>query len=141
MNFKENKPIYLQVAGAIADAIVDGTYAEEGRIPSVRDFAVSLEVNANTVVHSYDYLQGNGIIFNRRGLGYFVAAGARDRILEMRRKAFIDEDIYSFFHTIDTLGITLREVETLYNNHHPANKKDEKDKLMDDDFHRKLGQR
>ena len=65
----------------IADDIVSGKYPENGRIPSVRDFAVALEVNANTVVHSYDYLQSNEIVYNRRGLGYFVTVGARNRIL------------------------------------------------------------
>jgi GntR family transcriptional regulator len=128
MNFKENKPIYLQVADAIADDIVSGKYPEDGRVPSVRDFAVEQEVNANTVVHSYDYLQTNEIVYNRRGLGYFVTAGARDRILEMRRKAFMDEDIRVFFHSIDTLGISLEDIETLYKkyqsekNHHENNK-------------------
>jgi DNA-binding transcriptional regulator YhcF (GntR family) len=128
MNFKENKPIYLQVADVIADDIVSGKYPENGRIPSVRDFAVALEVNANTVVHSYDYLQSNEIVYNRRGLGYFVTVGARNRILEIRRKAFLDEDIRIFFRSIDTLGISLNDIETLYNkyqsenNHHENNK-------------------
>src|SRR5574344_2806037 len=128
MNFKENEPIYLQVADAIADDIVNGKYVEDGRIPSVRDFAVALEVNANTVVHSYDYLQSNEIVYNRRGLGYFVTVGARNRILEIRRKAFLDEDIRIFFRSIDTLGISLNDIETLYNkyesenNHHENNK-------------------
>ena len=128
MNFKENKPIYLQVADVIADDIVSGKYPENGCIPSVRDFAVALEVNANTVVHSYDYLQSNEIVYNRRGLGYFVTVGARNRILEIRRKAFLDEDIRIFFRSIDTLGISLNDIETLYNkyqsenNHHENNK-------------------
>lgn len=128
MNFKENKPIYLQVADVIADDIVSGKYPENGRISSVRDFAVALEVNANTVVHSYDYLQSNEIVYNRRGLGYFVTVGARNRILEIRRKAFLDEDIRIFFRSIATLGISLNDIETLYNkyqsenNHHENNK-------------------
>ena len=128
MNFKENKPIYLQVADVIADDIVSGKYPENGRIPSVRDFAVALEVNANTVVHSYDYLQSNEIVYNRRGLGYFVTVDARNRILEIRRKAFLDEDIRIFFRSIATLGISLNDIETFYNkyqsenNHHENNK-------------------
>lgn len=128
MNFKENEPIYLQVADAIADDIVNGKYVEDGRIPSVRDFAVALEVNANTVVHSYDYLQTNEIIYNRRGLGFFVTLGARGRILEMRRKTFLDEDVNGFFRTIDTLGISLKDIESLYNKYQLKNKNHENNK-------------
>src|SRR5574344_1379279 len=128
MNFKESEPIYLQVADAIADDIVNGKYVEDGRIPSVRDFAVALEVNANTVVHSYDYLQTNEIIYNRRGLGFFVTLGARGRILEMRRKTFLDEDVNGFFRTIDTLGISLKDIESLYNKYQLKNKNHENNK-------------
>ena len=62
MNFKENKPIYLQIADRICDEILQGRYAENDRIPSVRDYAATVEVNANTVVRTYDYLQGQEII-------------------------------------------------------------------------------
>ena len=57
MNFKENKPIYLQIADRIMDEILCNVYREEERIPSVREYAATVEVNANTMVRSYDYLQ------------------------------------------------------------------------------------
>ena len=62
MKFKESKSIYLQIADRINDEILQGQYAEEGRIPSVREYAATVEVNANTVVRTYDYLQGQEII-------------------------------------------------------------------------------
>jgi DNA-binding transcriptional regulator YhcF (GntR family) len=77
MKFKESKSIYLQIADRINDEILQGQYAEEGRIPSVREYAATVEVNANTVVRTYDYLQGQEIIYNKRGIGYFVSAGAK----------------------------------------------------------------
>ena len=61
MKFKESKSIYLQIADRINDEILQGQYAEEGRIPSVREYAATVEVNANTVVRTYDYLQGQEI--------------------------------------------------------------------------------
>ena len=76
MTFKENKPIYLQIADRIMDEILQEVYEEEGRILSVREYAGIVEVNANTVVRTYDYLQSQGIIYNKRGLGYFVSTGA-----------------------------------------------------------------
>ena len=57
---------------------------EEERIPSVREYAATVEVNANTVVRTYDYLQGQEIIYNKRGIGYFVSAGAKDRIIALQ---------------------------------------------------------
>lgn len=79
MKFKESKSIYLQIADRICDEILQGQYTEEERIPSVREYAATVEVNANTVVRTYDYLQGQEIIHNKRGIGYFVSAGAKDR--------------------------------------------------------------
>ncbi len=68
MKFKESKSIYLQIADRICDEILQGQYMEEERIPSVREYAATVEVNANTVVRTYDYLQGQEIIYNKRGL-------------------------------------------------------------------------
>ena len=77
MKFKESKPIYLQIADRICDEILQGQYKEEERIPSVREYAATVEVNANTVVRSFDYLQNQEIIYNKRGLGYFVSQGSK----------------------------------------------------------------
>ena len=76
MNFKESKAIYLQIADRICDEILLGQFGEEERIPSVREYAAIVEVNANTVMRSFDYLQSQNIIYNKRGIGYFVAPGA-----------------------------------------------------------------
>ena len=73
MKFKESKSIYLQIADRICDEILQGQYTEEERILSVREYAATVEVNANTVVRTYDYLQGQEIIYNKRGIGYFVS--------------------------------------------------------------------
>ena len=70
MNFKESKAIYLQIADRICDEILLGQFGEEERIPSVREYAAIVEVNANTVMRSFDYLQSQNIIYNKRGIGY-----------------------------------------------------------------------
>ena len=62
MHFKESKAIYLQIADRICDEVLLGQYQEEERIPSVREYAAVVEVNANTVMRSYDYLQTQGVI-------------------------------------------------------------------------------
>ena len=76
MNFKESKAIYLQIADRICDEVLLGQYQEEERIPSVREYAAVVEVNANTVMRSYDYLQTQGVIYNKRGIGYFVSVAS-----------------------------------------------------------------
>ena len=114
MKFKESKPIYLQIADRICDEILQGKYKEEERIPSVREYASTVEVNANTVVRSFDYLQGQDIIYNKRGLGYFVHTGARERILELRKEVFLRDELPEFFRQIKTLDIPLKDVEKMY---------------------------
>ena len=114
MKFKESKSIYLQIADRICDEILQGKYKEEERIPSVREYAATVEVNANTVVRSFDYLQGQDIIYNKRGLGYFVASEGRERILELRKEVFMKEDLPEFFRQLMTLDIPIKEVEKMY---------------------------
>ena len=114
MNFKESKSIYLQIADRICDEILQGQYKEEERIPSVREYAAMVEVNANTVVRSFDYLQGQDIIYNKRGLGYFVAPGGRERILELRKAVFLRDELPEFFRQLEMLDIPLSAVEKIY---------------------------
>ncbi|MBE6275782.1 MAG: GntR family transcriptional regulator [Bacteroides sp.] len=114
MKFKESKSIYLQIADRICDEILQGKYREEERIPSVREYAAMVEVNANTVVRSYDYLQGQDIVYNKRGLGYFVIQGGRERILELRKEVFLKEELPDFFHKLKTLDIPMKEIERMY---------------------------
>lgn len=114
MNFKESRAIYLQIADRICDEVLLGQYREEERIPSVREYAAMVEVNANTAMRSYDYLQSQGIIYNKRGIGYFVSPGAGKLILSLRRDFFLKEEVDYFFKQMYTLGISAEEVAAMY---------------------------
>ena len=114
MNFKETKGIYLQIADRICDEVLLGIYNEDDRIPSVREYAALVEVNVNTMMRSYEYLQQQGVIYNKRGIGYFVAEGARKQILSMRRAYFMDEETDYFFKQLYLLDITPDEVSQMY---------------------------
>ena len=116
MNFKENKAIYLQIAERICDMILLGEYKEEERVPSVREYATIVEVNFNTVMRSFDHLQSSEIIFNRRGIGYFVAEGAGEKIRSMRKESFLQGEINDFFKQIYMLEISMQEIVEMYNN-------------------------
>ena len=114
MNFKESKPIYLQIADRICDEILQGRYAEGDRLPSVRDYAATVEVNPNTAMRSYDFLQSRAVIRMQRGIGYFVEQGAAGCIRAFRRETFMNEELYDFFRQARSIGITPEELVALY---------------------------
>ena len=115
MNFKENKAIYLQIAERICELILLGEYKEEERIPSVRDYAAMVEVNFNTVMRSFDHLQASGIIFNKRGIGYFVTVGAGEKIRSMRKANFLQHEVNDFFKQVCLLEIPINDIVDMYN--------------------------
>ena len=113
MKFKENQSIYLQIADRLCDEILIEKYQEEERIPSVREYAALVEVNVNTIVRTYEYLQGLEIIYTKRGLGYFVTPGAKDCILQLRRRHFLQEELPEFFKQLQLLDISIDEIKEL----------------------------
>ena len=114
MNFKENKAIYLQIAERICDEILLSNFKEEERIPSVREYAVFVEVNSNTVMRSFEHLQSQEIIYNKRGIGYFVSEGARKKILSIRKDFFLKNEVNDFFKQMYLLTIPMSEIERMY---------------------------
>lgn len=115
MDFSGNKPIYLQIADLIMQSILTGEIDEGERISSVRDFATEIEVNPNTVMRAYQYLQDEEIIFNKRGIGFFVAKKARVKSSQLTKNYFVENHLPEFFKVMDLLGMQFSEVEELYN--------------------------
>ncbi len=124
MEFQETQAIYQQVADYICEMILLGKWAEEERIPSVRELAMEFQVNPNTVNKSYSYLQDRNIIYNQRGIGYFVSNGARELTNELKRKEFVKNDLPHLFRSMAILGISLAEVKQEFERFH----RDEKEK-------------
>lgn len=124
MTFKENKPIYLQIADRIMDEILQHVYEEEGRILSVREYAGVVEVNANTVVRTYDYLQNQGIIYNKRGLGYFVSPGAAQKIVALRTETFLQQVLPDVFKEMYLLHIPMETLVEMYETYQKDRRKD-----------------
>lgn len=114
MQFNEQKSIYLQIADYICDKILDGTWPDGQRIPSIRDMAVQLEVNPNTVTRTYTMLLDEGTLQNKRGIGYFTGDDARRMVLEKRRNQFLEQDLPALFKTMMTLDIGVGQVGELY---------------------------
>ncbi|MBR1395790.1 MAG: GntR family transcriptional regulator [Prevotella sp.] len=114
MNFTNDKAIYIQMADRLCDEILSGAYKDDDRIPSVREYAVLLEVNTNTAVKAYDELSRANIIYNKRGLGYFVTPGAKKQILKERKREFMKQRLPELFRQMQLLGITLEDVKDAY---------------------------
>lgn len=114
MKFKEPKAIYLQIADRLCDEILLGHYAPEARIPSVREYAALVEVNNNTVMRSFEQLQNWGVIYNKRGLGYFVAPTAVEAIRRMRQEQFLGGDLPECFRMAHLLGFTPSRLAELF---------------------------
>ncbi len=110
MLFNNNTPIYIQIAELLYQKILNGEYENGSRIPSVRDMAVALEVNPNTVTRSYMILQEEGVIENKRGIGYFTDQDAFQIVMKKKQKEFLENDVPSFFSQMQQLGLSLDEI-------------------------------
>lgn len=105
MDFKETQAIYLQIVDFVCDMIVTDKWKADERVPSVRELGVQLEVNPNTVMRAYECLQEREIIYNKRGVGYFVGNDASERIGETRRAEFIGTELPELFRRMKLLNI------------------------------------
>lgn len=115
MTFEENdKAIYIQIADRMCDAVLSGEYAPESRLPSVREVAAQAEVNANTVMRSYERLASMGVIYSKRGMGFYVAPDARAKVEEMRRSRLMGTQMEKIFSSLMHLGITPDDLKTAY---------------------------
>ncbi len=112
--FNKDRPIYLQISDRICDEILSGAYAEDQRIPSVRDYATLMQVNINTVMKTYEELSRSEIIYQRRGMGYFVTAGAKSAIRRQRKETFIHKTLAEMFRQMSLLGISIDDVVKEY---------------------------
>ncbi|MBO4614985.1 MAG: GntR family transcriptional regulator [Bacteroidales bacterium] len=126
MDFSESKAIYQQIADYVCEQVLMGRWKENDRILSVRELGVQLEVNPNTVLRAYDFLQRFGIISNRRGIGYFASEDAIAKIKELRRERFVNRELPRIFQEMELLGMDISELKEYYDGFLKA-KKNEKD--------------
>lgn len=114
MNFSNNKAIYLQIADDINDRILTRRLKPEERIPSTRDLSAQYQVNINTIMRTVEYLQSKNIIFNKRGIGYFVTATAPDTIINLKSENFMNNELNYFFRQLYLIGIEPAQLAQLY---------------------------
>jgi DNA-binding transcriptional regulator YhcF (GntR family) len=114
MNYNPNQSIFIQIADRISDRVLSGEYRADERIPSVRELAVEMEVNPNTAMRSFERLQNHNIIYNKRGIGYFISGEANEKIRKMRQSQFVEEVLPSVFKEMRLLGIGSEELIKAY---------------------------
>jgi len=124
MNFRDDKAIYLQLADFFYENILTDEIHSNDRIPSVRDFAIETEVNPNTVMRTYKHLQDNNIIYNKRGIGYFISEDAFKLTHDMKKDEFISEKLPEFFKSLQNLNISISEIEALFKKYVETAEKD-----------------
>ena len=110
MEFDSNKPIYLQISDRLCERILSGDLKPEDRILSVRELGAEIGENPNTVARSYEKLTDAGIIYTKRGLGYFVAPGAKEVVLKAERKSFLENEWPKLLKRAELLDIDLKKL-------------------------------
>ena len=117
--FDGTRPIFLQLAEMLEEGIISGAYPEEGQIPSITEFSAALKINPATALKGIILLVDEGLVYKKRGVGMFVATGARDALLQKRRESFYTERVRPVAREASSLGLTLPEltglVERAYN--------------------------
>ncbi|MBQ8223690.1 MAG: GntR family transcriptional regulator [Bacteroidales bacterium] len=116
MEFKAHQPIYLQIYLYICEMILNGKYNIGDKIMSVREMAIEVGVNPNTVMRSYELLQSKNIIINKRGIGFNVSENAKELILEEQKKQFMEEELPEIIKKFKMFGISMKEIENLIEN-------------------------
>ncbi|MDQ0110667.1 GntR family transcriptional regulator [Paenibacillus harenae] len=110
ISFDESQPIFQQVAEIIEDDILKGIYGEDEQIISVAQFASMFQINPATIVKGIAVLVNEGIIYKKRGLGMYVAVGAKKLIMSKRRTRLYDELVVKLLNEAEKLEMTYEDV-------------------------------
>jgi DNA-binding transcriptional regulator YhcF (GntR family) len=105
MEFNSNRSIYLQICDSICEKVLSGELKQDDRILSVREYGAEIGVNPNTIMRSYEKLTNEGIIYNKRGIGYFISSEAKEKILDSQRKEFIENELPLIKRKMELLGL------------------------------------
>jgi DNA-binding transcriptional regulator YhcF (GntR family) len=110
MEFRENEAIYMQIAGYVTENIMLEKWLPEEKLPSVRELAADLQVNPLTVVRAYEFLQGKEVIANKRGIGFFIAPDAVQKVKNYSKERFLGQELPELFKSMYLLGISVEDI-------------------------------
>ncbi|HLV98375.1 MAG TPA: GntR family transcriptional regulator [Ktedonobacterales bacterium] len=106
----DSRPIFVQIAERIENDIIAGELAEDAQVPSTNQFAAFYQINPATAAKGVNLLVDQGILYKKRGLGMYVAPGARARLLEKRQEQFFEQYVVPMLHEAEKLGISAEQL-------------------------------
>ncbi len=113
MTFQDERPIFLQLAEQLEEGILSGAYPEESQVPSITEYSVTYKINPATALKGINLLVEAGLLYKKRGLGMFVAAGAREKLISRRRDRFYYDYVRKTVREARNLGLTASELSDL----------------------------
>lgn len=122
LDFESDKPIFIQIAEELEDAIISGAYESETQVPSTTEISVRYKINPATVLKGVGILVDEGILYKKRGVGMFVAKGAKEKIIKKRKRQFYEKYVVPLVSEASKLDITTEEIYEMvrmgYGNEH-----------------------
>ncbi|MCH1624384.1 GntR family transcriptional regulator [Ferdinandcohnia quinoae] len=106
----DGRPIFLQISERIEDDIIEGGLSEESQVPSTNQFAAFYKINPATAAKGVNLLVDEGILYKKRGIGMFVAEGARVKVINKRKEQFFEQYVITMIHEAKKLGITTEQL-------------------------------
>ena len=113
MTFQEERPIFLQIAEQLEEGILSGAYPEESQVPSITEYSVTYKINPATALKGISLLVDAGLLFKKRGLGMFVATGAKEKLKSQRRDLFYHDYIEILVREARNLDLTAPELTAM----------------------------
>lgn len=110
LDFNSEKPIFVQIADGLEDAILTGAFEEGSQIPSITEISVTYKINPATALKGISILTDGGIVYKKRGVGMFVAEGAKEKLMEKRRNVFYENYVKELLAEAKRLGVTKKEL-------------------------------
>jgi DNA-binding transcriptional regulator YhcF (GntR family) len=110
LDFESDKPIFIQIAEELENAIISGAYESETQVPSTTEISVRYKINPATVLKGVGILVDEGILYKKRGVGMFVAKGAKEKIIKKRKRQFFEKFVVPLVSEANKLNITTEEI-------------------------------
>lgn len=113
LNFESDTPIFIQIAGEMENAIISGVYEAESQVPSTTEISVTYKINPATVLKGIGILVEEGILYKKRGVGMFVAKGAKEKIMRKRKQQFYEKYVVPLVSEANKLMISNEEINDM----------------------------
>lgn len=113
LHFESEKPIFLQIAENLEDAVLSGAFPEESQVPSITEFAVRFKINPATALKGINLLVNDGILYKKRGIGMFVCTGATEKLKQKRKEQFYENFVWVLVQEARRLSLSKTEIESM----------------------------